>query len=200
MAEQSIKVSSSFNLLKPTRKPLSGIEKIYNWALSFGRYLIIGTEIVVLTAFGARFKLDYDISDLTDMIENKARIIADSKESEEEYRKILAKTEIYSGSKELDTEISKEIQHVEALAGTTINITNWAYRTGELTLSGTTSQLGYLTAFEAELEKETADYHTQHPDAAVPVRYQSITVRKSQTGTQVENNPFTIKITLLANE
>lgn len=200
MAERSIKISAAFNLLKPTRKPLSGIEKIYNWALSFGRYLIIGTEVVVLSAFGARFKLDYDISDLTDSIEQRAQILANSDEEEERYREILSKTTVYSEVEEKKSNIGEELTHIEALAQNKVDIVSWSYRSDELTLSGTADLLANLTVFEAELEKETAEYHVQHPMEAVPARYESMTVRKAQTGTQVESNPFTIKLTLPSNE
>ena len=57
-------------------KELGFSEKVLNWALTFGRYIIIGTEIVVLVVFLSRFKLDRDRIDLKDSITEKQKILA----------------------------------------------------------------------------------------------------------------------------
>lgn len=58
-------------------------EKFLNWSLTFGRYIIIGTEIIVLVAFFSRFKLDRDFIDLHDQVKEKQKILAALKPVEE---------------------------------------------------------------------------------------------------------------------
>ena len=197
MAEKTVKINASFNLLKPTRKPLAPIEKVYTWALTIGRYLIIGVELVVLTAFAARFKLDYDISDLTDSIEDKAILVSGYGAKEDRYRELIAKTEFYENAQKYQTTISDDIQHIETLASTHVTITAWTYGSNQLSLSGVADTLDKLAQFEASLEKETQEYHVQHPLETVPVRYASMTVNKTQTGSQIDDNVFTMKLDLL---
>ncbi len=62
--------------------------KFLQWALTYGRYIIIGTEIVVLLAFIARFKLDRDRADLREEIAQKEAIVSANHEFEEEIRHI----------------------------------------------------------------------------------------------------------------
>jgi hypothetical protein len=191
---KEVKIRSSFNLLKPTRKPLSGAEKIYNWAISFGKYLIIGTEIIVLASFGTRFKLDYDISELTDSIETASRLIKTSETGEKYYRSVISKTIAYADSKGKATALNEEISHLNSIVDSEIAITTWTYDNSALTLTGNSQTLASFSAFEETLQKQTQTYHIQHPDETVPIRYSSITVNRAQAGASVEGYPFTIQI------
>lgn len=49
--------------------------RILNWALTYGRYIMIGTEIVVLLAFISRFSLDRKLTDLKEEISQKQAIL-----------------------------------------------------------------------------------------------------------------------------
>ncbi|MBI5614310.1 hypothetical protein HY947_05270 [Candidatus Gottesmanbacteria bacterium] len=66
--------SSNINLLTHdlTESP---IDRITNWALTYGRYIMIGTEIVVLLAFISRFSLDRKLTDLKEEIGQKQQIL-----------------------------------------------------------------------------------------------------------------------------
>ncbi len=56
------------NLLKPRGIKPQLLVQLIHWALSAGRYLIIFVEMIVLVAFLARFKLDAEIADTKDSI------------------------------------------------------------------------------------------------------------------------------------
>lgn len=49
--------------------------RIVKWALTYGRYIMIGTEIVVLLAFISRFSLDRKLTDLKEDISQKQAIL-----------------------------------------------------------------------------------------------------------------------------
>lgn len=49
--------------------------RIVQWALTYGRYIMIGTEIVVLLAFISRFSLDRKLTDLKEEISQKQAIL-----------------------------------------------------------------------------------------------------------------------------
>lgn len=53
--------------------PLS--KKIITWMANVGRVVIIATELVAFSVFVGRLKLDRDLTDLTDSIENKIVIV-----------------------------------------------------------------------------------------------------------------------------
>lgn len=59
----------SINLLPHKKQTFA--EKFFSWMLTFGRFIIIGVELVVLIAFLSRFKLDRDIIDLHEKIQHE---------------------------------------------------------------------------------------------------------------------------------
>lgn len=52
------------NLLHPNEIPPSLPTRFLRWVVSYGRYIVIFTEIIVVSAFVYRFKLDYDLDAL----------------------------------------------------------------------------------------------------------------------------------------
>ncbi|MCL4360262.1 hypothetical protein M1555_03360 [Patescibacteria group bacterium] len=58
------------------------------WALTYGRYIMIGTEIVVLLAFISRFSLDRKLTDLKDEIDQKQAILTANKPLETEIQDV----------------------------------------------------------------------------------------------------------------
>ena len=49
--------------------------QILSWALTYGRYIIIITQIVVLSVFFLRFKLDRDHTDLKEAVTQKQALL-----------------------------------------------------------------------------------------------------------------------------
>lgn len=60
------------------------------WATTYGRYIMITTEIVVLLAFISRFSLDRKLTDVTEEISQKQEIIEANVEFEKEIRSLQA--------------------------------------------------------------------------------------------------------------
>ncbi len=82
--------------------------RIVAWALTYGRYIMIGTEIVVLLAFISRFSLDRKLTDLKEEIDQKQAILQANlplenhiKSSQDRLAKI--KTLLADQSKPVDT-------------------------------------------------------------------------------------------------
>lgn len=69
--------------------------RIITWAITYGRYIMIGTEIVVLLAFISRFTLDRRLTDLKEEIAQKQAILTANASFENDIRSLqnqLAKT------------------------------------------------------------------------------------------------------------
>lgn len=60
--------------------------RIISWALTYGRYIMIGTEIVVLLAFISRFSLDRKLTDLKEEITQKQAILEANVDLERDIR------------------------------------------------------------------------------------------------------------------
>lgn len=72
--------------LLPTQKEISAGEKFLNFCLTFGRYIVIGTQIIVLSCFLVRFKFDRQIEDLSESIEQKQAIVQSFSQQEARIR------------------------------------------------------------------------------------------------------------------
>ena len=68
-------LKKNINLLPKEELEKTTIGKFIKWALGIGRYIIIFTELIVIVAFIARFKLDQDLTRLREEIQKKQTII-----------------------------------------------------------------------------------------------------------------------------
>lgn len=66
---------TNINLLSKDEFAESPVGKFFKWALTFGKYIVIITQVVVITAFLYRFKLDRDLEVLNDSIKQNQTII-----------------------------------------------------------------------------------------------------------------------------
>jgi len=76
------KPKSTINLLPKTDLEKSPIGKFLKWALNFGRYIIIVTELIVILTFLFRFKLDMDLAKAKESINKNQAIITSYKKLE----------------------------------------------------------------------------------------------------------------------
>lgn len=68
--------SVSINLIGQEELSHTPQGRIVTWALTYGRYIMVGTEIIVLLAFISRFSLDRKLTDLKDEINQKQAILS----------------------------------------------------------------------------------------------------------------------------
>lgn len=87
----ALKKKSGINLIikEQIQENISG--QFLNWALTYGRYIIIIIQIVVLSVFFMRFKLDRDHTDLKESVSQKQALILSISELETEIRRLQKK-------------------------------------------------------------------------------------------------------------
>lgn len=86
MSKNPNKLKIKFDLLHPQSNPTKLHVKIFKWLLSSGRYIFIFVEGLVLLAFLARFKLDADLTNLTESIDQQIPYIESLKPYETRIR------------------------------------------------------------------------------------------------------------------
>ncbi len=80
------KTTLKINLLPKEEFDETLAGQFLKWALTYGRYIIILTQIVVLGVFFLRFKLDREHVDLKESIQQKQALLSSVKEVEDEVR------------------------------------------------------------------------------------------------------------------
>lgn len=79
-------MAAQINLLPKKELAESALGKLLKFSLTYGRYIIVGTQLIVLLAFFSRFKLDRELTDLQDSVEQKYAIVTSLTEFESEVR------------------------------------------------------------------------------------------------------------------
>jgi Tfp pilus assembly protein PilN len=72
--------------LLPKQEEVAPGEKFLRFCLTFGRYIVICTEIIVIACFLARFKLDRNLEHLSESINGKQAVVQSFSEREREIR------------------------------------------------------------------------------------------------------------------
>lgn len=81
----------NINLLIKNKAGNSLSEQFLAWILTYGRYIIIITQIIVLSVFFFRFKIDRDHTDLKERVTQKQAILESLTDMETEIRRIQAR-------------------------------------------------------------------------------------------------------------
>lgn len=91
----------TINLLDQNGPTNSPWNRLVVWITTYGRYIMITTELVVLLAFASRFSLDRKLTDLKENISQKQEILEVNVDVEKEIRdtqdKIVAIKQILQG-------------------------------------------------------------------------------------------------------
>ena len=88
MAAQNKTKALKINLLPQDSFEGKTLGKFLRWALTYGRYIVVFTELFVILAFLSRFKLDRDITDLHEEIGQKQAIIEATYDLEDGFRNL----------------------------------------------------------------------------------------------------------------
>lgn len=82
------KKSTSINLLIAPSVDATFSEQLLSWTLTYGRYILIITQIVVLSVFFLRFSLDREHADLKEQASEKQAILESLNDLENEIRRV----------------------------------------------------------------------------------------------------------------
>jgi Tfp pilus assembly protein PilN len=114
------------NLLSQDEFEKTTLGKFLKWALSFGRYIVIGTELVVILSFLSRFKLDRDLTDLYEEMEQKQIIVESSKEIEDEFRNTQEEIKIIKTLEKEQLKSDQLLSLLDTLTPAEVEITSLA--------------------------------------------------------------------------
>jgi Tfp pilus assembly protein PilN len=132
-------------------KSLAG--KIFFWALTIGRHIIISIELVTIISFLLRFKLDADLVKLNDSINEKKMIIKTYQNTEQNLIFLQKRLQVI---KELKNKQLQAVQKIDAIAKATpkdIYLTNLEIQPGSLTMAAVSLSDYSLATFLAGLQK-----------------------------------------------
>ena len=141
--------SPSVNLLSGSKK--SSFDKFIDWALTFGRLLVILTEAIALGAFLYRFFLDRELVDLHDKINQKQAIVNLSKANEEKFRNFQERLKTASQLEDDGGKTTKIFQDIYSLAPADFSINSLALSKERMTIDANVQSITSLARFVKSL-------------------------------------------------
>ncbi len=123
MPKNPNKIILHLDLLKPQNKPEQIWITLAKWALSTGRYILIIVEIIVLGAFISRFKLDSDLANNKDAIEQQIPYIESLKPYEIQVRNTQLKLSTLKDANRLSPDYPTILRKIALQTPTAIKVT-----------------------------------------------------------------------------
>lgn len=138
------------NLLPGDELDKAPLGKFLKWALTYGRYIVVITELIVLLAFLSRFKLDRDLSDLSENITRKKNIIKASSQFEEKVRRLQIQLEAVDTIEKEARHIEEDVRMMAQVMPSEAQISSIKINAGNITVNGSTgSEPGLATIMES---------------------------------------------------
>lgn len=100
------------SLLPDAENPNSVSAKALKWLTTFGRWVIVLTELLVIVAFISRFWLDRKNSDLSEIIRQRQAILASTKDFEDEFNSFQKRLSYIRNFYENQPEYDKKIEYL----------------------------------------------------------------------------------------
>lgn len=128
------------------------IGKSMVWALRVGRYIIVFTEIIVIVSFASRFKLDRDLTDLNQSINQKTAIVTTFADTEARIRAIQQQSTLVSTLLTQAVSVNR-IQLFLQNVPNRVRLTRISYAPGEIQASGIAADTSSFTLFLSTVQK-----------------------------------------------
>lgn len=150
--------SKQINLIPQDEFESSNFGRVIKWILSTFRFLVIVTELIVMSAFLSRFWLDAKNSDLNDSINISKSQVSAYKKIESEFRSLQTRIEI-AKSIYSEPKISSLVSNISKLTPADITLTAISYNDGQLTIKALSYSEQSIAQFLINLEssKELSD-------------------------------------------
>lgn len=143
---------SKINLVPQDEFEKSTIGKILKWALTAGKSIVIMTEFVVILAFLSRFKLDRDLNDLNEVIDQKVEIVKSYVETEEQMRRLQERAGVIQKAEGLSVEFDKWWSDLVAITPRDVRYSSIDISKEQLDLEGLSSSDVGLSALISEIK------------------------------------------------
>lgn len=144
--------SVHINLLGETDMEHTPVGRIVNWAVTYGRYIMIGTEIVVLLAFISRFSLDRKLTDLKEEVTQKQEIIEANLPFEQDMRALQNKLAKIKTLKNQSANYLSILTSFQTIVPTGVYLTSLAVDHEKITVSAVAGSTGSFAQFITNLQ------------------------------------------------
>lgn len=153
MTETARLAKVNINLLPSRRFERSQLGKLFKWTLSWGRYIVIFTELIVLAAFFSRFYFDARLTDLHESIAEKEAILNSAATLEKRTRRIQDKLTVISQLLVLHKPYAKTVRKLAELTPKDLTFLSLELNGNQLTLNSIAYSLSGFNTFWQKMQQ-----------------------------------------------
>lgn len=168
----------AINLLPATEFEESFWGHFLKWAVTYGRYIIILTELVVIIAFFSRFKLDNDLRSLSEEIEGQKNVLDAGMVREQEFRYMQSRLEAANKLSESQLGAREALHKIEEKVPLEVKLTNLALGPEKVTVSAVAASEQAMGDMLNRMLKEegwkSLDIDSVTADAATGIKFSLI--------------------------
>lgn len=140
------KKNQEINLLPKEAWETGVLGKLLHWALSVGRYVVVFTELIVISAFLFRFGLDRKLNDLNEEMTQKKSVISSFGNLEEEFRLVQKKLKATKTIKDEGLNVEEILEAISQMTPLDTSYSSISIRKDGVNLEGQTlSDVGLAT-------------------------------------------------------
>jgi Tfp pilus assembly protein PilN len=174
--------TTTINLMDQPEFESSSIGRLLTWAITYGRYIMIGTEIIVLLAFISRFSLDRRLTDLRETISQKQIILQANLQFENDFallqQSLIKIKNILNGQ---DKPIVLLYQ-ISSFLPADVVMTNYAFEKKTVMISLAASSTNSLSLFLQRMQSSNLftniDITSIEKDAVRGIQFQLVAITK----------------------
>ncbi|OGG21121.1 hypothetical protein A3D03_05740 [Candidatus Gottesmanbacteria bacterium RIFCSPHIGHO2_02_FULL_40_13] len=144
----------NINLIKRPDENSGFFNQFLSWAFSYGRYIIIVTQIIVLSVFFLRFKFDREHADLKESVSQKQAIIESVRDLENEVKGLQSKLSDIRKivtSQEIPVNVLRFLQENSP---TDTSYSHINYSNGKITFTASTNSLKSFSSLLKNIQTE----------------------------------------------
>ena len=140
-------------------------QKFYVWAITLGRYLIIGTELIVLIGFFYKFKLDNDLANVQSQIVLNTGIMKTNYSQEVTIRQYQDQAVAEERVLALQQKMSSAVTHTLSLFPSSVTIASATFsQIGTITVNASVAGTGSTQLAEIQSLNTTVKADTLYTD------------------------------------
>jgi len=147
--------NKEINLLPKEKWEVGVVGKLLKWTLNVGRYVVVFTELIVISAFLFRFGLDRKLTDLNEEMEQKKFIVNSYGDLEERFKRVQFQLKSIKEIKDEALEANEVLEAISQLTPTDTRYSAINVSEKEVLLEGQTlSEVGLATLLAKSQENE----------------------------------------------
>ncbi|MCL5091077.1 MAG: PilN domain-containing protein [Patescibacteria group bacterium] len=146
---------NKINLLPKGQFEYSTLGKFIQWAVNVGRWIVVLTEFIVISAFCSRFYFDTVLADLFDKTKQKQAIVASAASFEENFRQVQDKIKVIKSIMAQENKPAEVVTEVSRLIPQSLSLTEIFINQKSLSLKGVTLSEKALRIFVTNLSNSS---------------------------------------------